>query len=620
MATGVPYYWLTGRYCREKTMKTAITPLSSRLIRFLTGRDPEKSFIITLLAVTISGIWLLMGIVFPVAPGAVGVFAPEALLKIRQVLLISFTGNLAILLIAWPLRDKPQEKGVVVPHLIMAWAGAITVWTAHLLGLMSSVGMAAVPVMAALGAAVFGIRRAAAWSAITLLAIFLTAVAEIRGILPVAPLSSVPLEQAYRHPVIYLPSFLIIFIWTTIGIVVSGTLVEALHVQSAALADSNSALTGLVNLKNRLARSASTTIRDHLNSAWHLSRSARDILRGMNPPDRVILTGGIRGYVEGSRWAESSLQISEHSLAGAIEELDRLTEIAAVEAGHDPLQKSPVALAGLAREIFTMFEPVARVRRVRMTFDAAGLLVGRYDLFRLRQAFTQIIGSAVGHTPPGGQVAVIAKQRMEEGRRFHLLEVVHTGNGFPDDLINKYGSGTPDPSPLPHQPPVRTQGLALVNYWVRRHGGFINIENVIDGCRLTLHLPVESPRAAIVTPSEGRAAALEQTLRAAGHTTHLILQEDTIAQEGPGVWMSIADPDVIVVELAGESASATRVIRSVRSRAETARIPVVALTLDEDEETLALHEGFDDYIRWASDTPRHLEHRLELLYHRQTRL
>ncbi len=607
-------------------MKTELAQLSTKLIGFLTKRDAEKSVVIAAVAVAISGLWLLVAALSPAVPGALAFYAPQALRMINKLLLTSFAGNIFLLALAWHLRDRTAEQGTPMPNLLVLWVGLITVWTAHLLGLMSSVGIAAVPVMATMSAAVYGIRRTAVWSATLLAAVFAVGCAEIYGYLPVAPLSAIPIEHAYRNPAVYLPSFVILCVWTGAGVAITGALVEALKVQSLALADTNVSLSELVALKNRLARSTSTTIRDHLGAAWHLSRSARDILRGMTPAEDSYTSLARREQADGIRWAESSLQLSERSLSASLDELDRLADVAAVEAGHDPLHKIPVAIASLAREIAGSFDSVATIRRVKMSFDASGLMVGRYDLFRIRQVLAQLIGSALGHTPPGGQVAVFARQRStslsdgSSGRRWHEIEIAHSGPGFPENLVERYGRGRDDEIPAPPVAPVRSQGLALVTYWVRRHGGRLRIENLIDGCRVIVQIPVEAPRAAIVASSPGRGTTLEQTLRAAGHHAEVVMAEDAGSTNPPGIWMAVMDPDVVIVELSQGPVAAAQLMRSVRARTETAHVPVVALTMDQDEETLALYEGFDDFIRWSHDTGGQLEQRLDLFYQRRTRV
>ncbi|MCW5829424.1 MAG: hybrid sensor histidine kinase/response regulator [Deltaproteobacteria bacterium] len=596
-------------------MKIELARLSTFLIRFLTRSDADKSLVVAVLAVIISGLWLFIGVVSPVAPGAANVFEPSAVWEIQKLLMISFAGNLAILFAAWSLRDRPVHLGTPVPHLLMGWVCLITVWTSHLLGLMSTVGLVAVPVLATVAAALFGLRRAALWSAITVLAVFVTGFLEVTGRLPVAPLSSVPMDHFYRSPGVYLPSLFILAVWTGLGVMLAGTLVEALQVQSVALADSNAKLTDLVALKNRLAHSCSVMIRGQLTSAWHLSKSARDILRGLEPQPSEAETGAGN---DAFRWADSSLQLSERSLMGALDEVDRLADVAALDGAAEPLHRSPVVVGSLVREIVDSFRPVARVRRVRMRFDGETMLVGRYDFHRLRQVIAQLVGSALGHTPPGGEVAVWTRQ-LFRGQPVHEIEVMHTGPGFPPELVGRFGAGA-DELPAYGTPPVRTQGLTLASYWLQRHGGSLRIENLKDGCRVTVSLPVERPRAAVLAENPGRASALEQTLREAGHHTGLIDAAEIDPAEGPGVWMAVLDPDVVVMELTDpQSPAAQKLIRSLRASPRTSHVPVVALTLGDEEDRAALESGFDDYVRWQSGTAHELERRLDLFYQRRAR-
>ncbi len=604
------------------TIASAFPPF---LIRFLTRRDSEKNLFISAAAAVVSGLWLAVGLLSPSAPGALNAFSPEALQLIQKVLFMSFAGNLTLFGLAFVHRDGRGGWTRALPHLLMGWVAFVTVWTAHLLGLMSSVGIAAVPVMGTLAAAVYGLRRAAFWSAVTLAAVFGVGAAEVYGWLPIAPLSLTPIDHAYRNPAVYLPSFVIVAVWTAAGTLLTGSLVEALKFQSRTLTDMNIQLTDLVAMKNRLARSSSVTLRDHLSAAWHLSRSARDILRGMTPPAGSSLTPS-SGLTEGFRWADSSLQLAERSLSGSLDEIDRLADAASLEPGHDPLHRSPVSLTATSREIVNAFEGVARVRQVRMEFDGGnGLLVGRYDRHRIYPSIVQIVGSALGHTPPGGRVQVTARTAANplggagEGPFWHEVEVRHTGPGFPADLAVRYGADQPEDAPLPPMIPARQQGLALVSYWMRRHGGRIEIENLEDGCKVRMLLPVELPRAAVVSASAERANEIEELLRARGHSALAIHPDEVRSPDGPGVWMAVTDPDIVVVEIANDPVAAAGLIRAVRSHPETARIPLVAITSGGDDDLLALHEGFDDYIRWTGTDPGALEQRLELFYQRRAR-
>jgi signal transduction histidine kinase len=187
--------------------------------------------------------------------------------------------------------------------------------------------------------------------------------------------------------------------------------------------------------------------------------------------------------------ADSALQpgadpaTAREALADCVEESERvlsmlntLMDIAEAEAGTMKLQREPVDLCQLAREIVELYQYVAEEKKITVSTDLANspVLVS-VDLTRMRQALANLLDNAIKYTPDGGQVTITART---EGTQA-LIMFKDTGIGIPAEEHDKIWSR------LYRGDKSRSQrglglGLSLVKAIVEAHGGKVMVSSIPD--------------------------------------------------------------------------------------------------------------------------------------------
>ena len=165
----------------------------------------------------------------------------------------------------------------------------------------------------------------------------------------------------------------------------------------------------------------------------------------------------------------------------------RLLELSRLESGN-PLQKEPLDLAALVREVWEPLALPLEQRDITLKLDLEALQL-EGDRERLREAAGNLASNALRHCTPGGTIRVTLKR---EGSRA-VLTVYNDGEPIPE-------------ADLPHlfQPFYRGGdksrsrdsggtglGLAIVRAAVLAHGGECEAENTGGGVAFRLVLPLE---------------------------------------------------------------------------------------------------------------------------------
>lgn len=205
-------------------------------------------------------------------------------------------------------------------------------------------------------------------------------------------------------------------------------------------------------------------------------RAAGELLEeeGMPAEDRRRFLGNIR-----SECARLQLLV------------DRLLELAAVEARKSLRTSAPIDVAALVREVVGSAQPLARQRGLALTVEVAELPMVHGDELLLRQALFNLVHNALAATPASGSVAVEAHavgQAVE-------IAVLDTGPGVPafalPRVFDKFYSLTPTVTGAPGT----GLGLPFVREVALLHGGEAALANRPEGgARATLRLPLRPSR------------------------------------------------------------------------------------------------------------------------------
>ncbi|MBU0595099.1 HAMP domain-containing protein [Candidatus Bipolaricaulota bacterium] len=167
--------------------------------------------------------------------------------------------------------------------------------------------------------------------------------------------------------------------------------------------------------------------------------------------------------------------------------IDDLRDLALAEAGELTLEKRPVDLAELVRQIgeaiaLSVEDAPKFTVRERNKIPQVEL-----DPKRFRQVLANLIGNAVRYTPSDGEISVDIRRVGDEVE----LCVSDTGPGILEEdlphLFERFYRG----DPARNRVGGTGLGLAIVKQWVEAHGGRIWAENrVAGGARFTVRLTI----------------------------------------------------------------------------------------------------------------------------------
>jgi len=167
--------------------------------------------------------------------------------------------------------------------------------------------------------------------------------------------------------------------------------------------------------------------------------------------------------------------------------VDRLLELAALEARHAGTALAEVDLRSVVQEVHDGAQASARARRIALAWTPAAAPCARGERFLLVQAVGNLVHNALEFTPAGGTVTVA----VNVVGSFAAVAVSDTGPGVPDFARDKiferfYSLPRPDTGRK-----SSGLGLSIVREIARLHGGEVSLENQPGaGARAVLTLPL----------------------------------------------------------------------------------------------------------------------------------
>ncbi|MBT8165246.1 MAG: HAMP domain-containing protein [Acidimicrobiia bacterium] len=234
-----------------------------------------------------------------------------------------------------------------------------------------------------------------------------------------------------------------------------------------------------------LARDVNTLAATLENTEQRRARLISDVTHELRTPLTTI-----EGYMEGL--IDGVLEPGEQVFSVVADEAARLKRVVAdlgllsrIDEGVLTLERGPVDPYLIATTVAERLQPQFSDQQVELVTDGEdGLLIGG-DEDRLAQIFTNLIGNALTHTPPGGRVSVIGKR--VDG--WVSIEVTDTGSGVAPEALERIfdrfyrapgtdrrGSGI---------------GLTIARSLARAHGGEVEASSGGPGrgATLTVRLP-----------------------------------------------------------------------------------------------------------------------------------
>jgi len=293
--------------------------------------------------------------------------------------------------------------------------------------------------------------------------------------------------------------------------------------------------------------------------------------------------------------------------------INDLLDISRVETGRVRFEPRLMQIADVIADVVNVLAVQAEEKHQTLTYQvAAGLPEIMGDRDRLHQVITNLVGNAIHYTPEGGRVEVQA-YAVEGAVR---VDVTDTGIGIaPDDLPHIFERFYRADDPLVQEAAGTGLGLSIVKMFVEMHGGRVWVESEPGkGSTFTFILPVP-----VSKEDEERREVSRQSRRLIARTRSILVVDDDpdVAQlikmqlESSGYsvfllgrggavvsWAEKKQPDLIILDVILPDMAdmdGLDVLRELKANAGTADIPVIVLSIKQDDGT-AWALGAVDYL------------------------
>ena len=307
--------------------------------------------------------------------------------------------------------------------------------------------------------------------------------------------------------------------------------------------------------------------------------------------------------------------------------LDELLEVSRISRGVIELQHRRLDMAAVVADAVEASRPSIEhgTHALDVSLPPEPVCVDG-DAMRLAQVLSNLLNNAARYTDPGGRIALALRKAGGEA----VVEVTDTGIGIaPEkmaDLFTMFGQ-------IDRRDP-RSQGglgigLALAQRLAGMHGGRVEAasEGPGRGSRFTLVLPLAPDRPGAKAPEHlaagghglqpRRVLVIDDNQDAADSTAMLLGvlgAQPHVAYDGESGLAAIRawQPDLVLLDLGMPGMDGFEVARRIRADAQTARMPVVALTGwgQQQDRQRTQAAGFDRHLVKPAD-PQALQAVLE---------
>ncbi len=304
--------------------------------------------------------------------------------------------------------------------------------------------------------------------------------------------------------------------------------------------------------------------------------------------------------------------------------INDLLDISRMETGRVKLDLKPLPVADVVREVTDSLRGQAEEKGLTLVLDIPPDLPDvRADRNRIIQVLTNLISNAYHYTPEGGRVTVSLCEVEGDTLR---VDVADTGIGISaEDQVRIFDRFYRAAHPLVEETGGTGLGLSIVKMFIEMHGGRIWVDSQLgQGSTFTFILPTlkafqpepeETVRAVDrgrdERPSTRKILVVDDDQDIASLIRHQLERdgyEVLITPLGTEV-VSLAQreqPDLITLDILLPDRDGFDVLRELKSNVHTSDIPVIVVSVVQDEES-GYQLGAVDYVTKPIDRERLLE-------------
>ncbi|MBM3800798.1 MAG: response regulator [Acidimicrobiia bacterium] len=290
------------------------------------------------------------------------------------------------------------------------------------------------------------------------------------------------------------------------------------------------------------------------------------------------------------------LKIVEMNTDRLVALVNDLLDISRIEAGKIDLELKPVAVEDVIQETVAVHRKQIESRGLSLTLAIPSRLPWvKADRNRIAQVLNNLVSNACKYTPSGG-ISIAAAPDGE----FLEVAVSDTGVGLSrDDMKKLFTKFFRAKNPATSETAGTGLGLAITKSIVEKHGGEIWVESRPGkGAAFHFTLPlveplpvVRRPRTAlrrstktilVVDDEKDIARMIRRQLERAGYRVRLAHSgEEAVAQAVKH------RPDLISMDIQMPGMNGIEVIENLRANPKTADLPIVVVSVAQDEEQLS---------------------------------
>jgi GAF domain-containing protein/CheY-like chemotaxis protein/anti-sigma regulatory factor (Ser/Thr protein kinase) len=301
-----------------------------------------------------------------------------------------------------------------------------------------------------------------------------------------------------------------------------------------------------------------------------------------------------------------------------LELINAVLDLSKIEAGKMELYLEEFDVAALVRDIAAVVQPLAEKKANHLSVRCGeGVGTMRADLTKVRQALFNLLSNACKFTERG-TVTLAVSRDAEESREWLRFDVSDTGIGMTAEQMTRlFQEFAQADAATTRRYGGTGLGLALSRRLCRMMGGDVTAESDAGrGSTFTIRLPA-------IVPETKREAPAAVPLPAAGTGTVLVIDDEEavrdlmqrfLGREGFRVVTALGGaeglrlarelrPDVITLDVMMPGLDGWAVLSTLKADRELAEIPVIMLTIVDDED-LGYALGAADYLTKPLDRER----------------